>query len=116
MSSKKEEVWNMAIRTCPDGHKMTKNNIYQKIKNGNAYSECKACRKVRRDKAADGLKRFHAGKKAVSQMQVVTEDITGIKNCPKCEGILRWGEDSRLDDEVSCVYCGWRPSARTVSL
>ena len=106
----------MAIRTCPDGHKMTKNNTYQKIKNGNAYSECKACRKGRSDKVVEGLKRFHDGKKAVRHMEVISEDTSKYSCCPRCEGVLRWGEDSALDDKVSCIYCGWRPSAKTVSL
>mgnify|MGYP001579276776 FL=1 len=105
----------MAIKICPAGHKMTKNNTYQKTRNKRVYTECVTCRKDRRTKVVQGLKRFHEGKKAVSQMEVITEDVTGITNCRKCEGILRWGEDSRLDDAVSCVYCGWRPSARTVS-
>ena len=56
-----------------------------------------------------------ADQKRISQLEVIAEDVSGITNCRKCNGILKWGEGSRLDDLVSCVYCGWRPSAKTVS-
>ena len=50
--------------------------------------------------------------KRLSKRQVIVEDTSHITACPKCAGILRWGEDSRYEDAVLCVYCGWRPSAK----
>ena len=103
-----------AAKNCPTGqHKMTAENTYWHKKHGGTYSVCRKCRDIQ----AKERKKYsftRADQKRISQMDVVTEDITGITNCPKCEGILRWGEDSRLDDAVSCVYCGWRPSATVV--
>ena len=102
-----------ALKNCPYGHKMTVENTYWHKKHGGTYAVCRKCREVQ----AKERKKFRftkADQKKISQLEVVTEDITGITNCPKCEGILRWGEDSRLDDAVSCVYCGWRPSAKVM--
>ena len=48
----------------------------------------------------------------IAKLDVIVEDVSGIESCPKCEGILRWGQDTRLEDVVSCIYCGWRPSAK----
>jgi hypothetical protein len=48
----------------------------------------------------------------IAKLDVIGEDVRGIESCPRCEGILRWGEDSRYEDIVSCVYCGWRPQAK----
>jgi|TARA_R110000822_G_scaffold258958_1_gene384116 hypothetical protein len=102
-----------ALKNCPAGHKMTTDNTYWQNKHGNAYPVCRECKQIQ----AKERKKYSftkADQKRISQMEVVTEDITGITNCPKCEGILKWGEDSRLDDKVACVYCGWRPSAKVV--
>ena len=102
-----------ALKNCPAGHKMSKDNTYWQRKHGYGYAVCRECKQVQ----AKERKKYSftkADQKRISQMDVVTEDITGIKNCPRCEGILRWGEDSRQDDLVSCVYCGWRPSAKVV--
>lgn len=114
-----------AVKKCPAGHRMTTDNTadgsevitLQDAANSNAtfgtYAVCRECRDIQ---AKERKKHRFTKKdqKRISQSEVVTEDITGITNCPKCEGILRWGEDSRLDDAVSCVYCGWRPSAKVV--
>ena len=48
----------------------------------------------------------------IAKLDVIVEDVSGIKSCPKCEGILMWGRDTRYEDVVSCIYCGWRPSAK----
>lgn len=48
----------------------------------------------------------------VAKLDVIVEDVSGIESCPKCEGILMWGRDTRYEDAVSCVHCGWRPSAK----
>ena len=53
-----------------------------------------------------------AEQRQIAKRDVIAEDTSKLTACPRCEGILKWGEDSRLDDLVSCVYCGWRPSAR----
>jgi hypothetical protein len=101
------------LKNCPAGHKMTTDNTYWQSKHGNAYAVCRLCKQVQ----AKERKKYSftkADQKQIAQMEVVTEDISGIKNCPKCEGILKWGEDNRQDDLVSCVYCGWRPSAKVV--
>ena len=50
--------------------------------------------------------------RALSKSNVIVEDISGIESCPKCEGILRWAEDTRYEDAVACICCGWRPSAK----
>lgn len=50
--------------------------------------------------------------RALAKSNVIVEDISQITACPKCAGILRWAEDIRYEDVVSCFYCGWRPSAR----
>ena len=50
--------------------------------------------------------------KRLRMSAVIVEDVSGLESCPKCAGILRWGQDTRLEDVVSCVYCGWRPGAR----
>ena len=92
---------------------MSKDNTYWQNKHGNVYAICRQCKVIR----AKERKKYSFTKQdqqRIAQMQVVTEDISGITNCPKCEGILKWGEDSRLDDKVACVYCGWRPSAKVM--
>jgi hypothetical protein len=48
----------------------------------------------------------------IAKLDVIVEDVSGVESCPKCAGILRWGRDTRYEDAVSCVYCGWRPSAK----
>ena len=50
--------------------------------------------------------------RALAKSDVIVEDVSGIESCPKCEGILRWAVDIRYEDVVSCLYCGWRPSAK----
>ena len=53
-----------------------------------------------------------AEQRQIAKREVIVEDISGIESCPKCAGILRWGRDTRYEDAVSCIYCGWRPGAR----
>ena len=48
----------------------------------------------------------------IAKLDVIVEDVSGTESCPKCEGILRWAVDIRYEDVVSCLYCGWRPSAK----
>ena len=48
----------------------------------------------------------------LAKSSVGVEDVSGLERCPKCAGILRGGQDTRREDVVSCVYCGWRPGAR----
>ena len=50
--------------------------------------------------------------RALATAVIHVEAVSGLESCPKCAGILRWGQDTRLEDVVSCVYCGWRPGAR----
>ena len=101
----------LTAKKCIAGHTMTKVNTYDRSKHGFNYKECRECIRLAR------LTRQRAGytvddQKRISKMAVIPEDISGISACPKCEGVLRWSDDSRLEDEVSCIYCGWRPSAR----
>ena len=104
-----------ALKNCPAGHKMTGDNTYWHNKHGNAYAVCRECRH-RQAKERKKHRFTKADQKRISQMDVITEDITGISNCPKCEGILKWGEGGKYEDLVSCVYCGWRPSAKVLEL
>ncbi len=96
------------LRNCTAGHKMTVENTYHHKQHGHTYDECRECIKVSRK---NGSRHSVADQRRIAKIDIIAEDITGITNCPKCEGILRWGEDSRLEDAVSCIYCGWRPSA-----
>jgi hypothetical protein len=50
--------------------------------------------------------------KRLRMSDVIVEDVSGVESCPRCAGILRWGQDTRLEDVVSCIYCGWRPGAK----
>ena len=50
----------------------------------------------------------------LAKSSVVVEDVSGLESCPKCSGVLRWGEGTWLEDVVWCLYCGWRPVARLV--
>jgi len=100
-----------SLENCPAGHKMTGGNTYWQNKHGNAYAVCRECKAVQ----AKERKKYSftvADQKRISQLEVIAEDVSDITNCRKCKGILKWGEGSRLDDLVSCVYCGWRPSAK----
>ena len=106
---------NRTLKKCPAGHKMTTDNTYWHKKHGGTYAVCRECRDIQA-KERKKYRFTRLDQKRISQMDVVSEDITGITNCPRCEGILKWGEDSRFDDKVACVYCGWRPSAAMVEL
>jgi hypothetical protein len=53
-------------------------------------------------------------RRQIARLDVIVEDVSKVESCPKCAGILRWGRDTRYEDAVSCLYCGWRPSARLV--
>ena len=48
----------------------------------------------------------------IAKLDVIVEDVSGIESCPKCEGILRWAVDTRYEDAVYCIHCGWRPNAK----
>ena len=47
-----------------------------------------------------------------AKMEVVQEDTSKLTACPKCGGILKWGIDPKVEDSVSCLYCGWLPNSR----
>ena len=94
-------------KKCIANHTMTEANTYDRSKHGFNYKECRECIRLSRSNSYTV-----ADQRRIARIDIIAEDITGITNCPKCEGILRWGEDSRLEDAVSCIYCGWRPSAR----
>ena len=99
------------IDKCSAGHKMTARNTYHRQKHGSTYPECRECiRLARKNRSVNGYTRGE--QKRLSKHDVIVEDISNITACPKCAGILRWsGEDSRVQDAVSCILCGWRPSA-----
>ena len=65
-----------ALKNCPAGHRMTTDNTYWHNKHGNAYAVCRLCKQVQ---AKERKKhRFtKADQKRISQLEVVTEDITG---------------------------------------
>lgn len=101
------------IDNCPSGHRLTAENTYWQKKHANTYKVCRACKQISaKDRKSNGYTK--ADQKQLSQMEIVTEDISGITNCPKCDGILKWGDDTRYDDLVACIACGWRPSAAVV--
>tara|TARA_R110002153_G_scaffold264652_1_gene426686 strand:+ start:889 stop:1227 length:339 start_codon:yes stop_codon:yes gene_type:complete len=101
------------IEKCPSGHRLTAENTYWQKKHANTYKVCRACKRIAaKDRKSNGYTK--ADQKQLSQMEIVTEDISGITNCPKCDGILKWGDDTRYDDLVACIACGWRPSAAVV--
>lgn len=95
------------VKRCKAGHKMTAENTYHHKKHGHIYDECRECIRLARPNGYTV-----ADQRRIARIDIIAEDISEIKNCPKCKGVLRWGEDSRLEDAVSCVYCGWRPSAK----
>ena len=97
---------------CRAGHPMTGENIYWHNKHGVSYAVCrtsKAARSRKRHKATSLTKteRVELSKRPVIQ----NYDVDRITNCPKCDGILKWAADPRLDDPVACIYCGWGPRA-----
>ena len=99
------------LDNCLAGHKMSKDNTYWNSKHGNSYAVCRQCKHIEA-KERKKHKFTRQDQLLIARMPVVKEDTSKLTACPRCEGILKWGEDSRLDDLVSCVYCGWRPSAR----
>lgn len=100
----------MATKTCPAGHKMTAENTYHHHKHGNTYKECRECKRLQA-KIRHRNRYTKKDQRVLSRQNVLEQDTTGITNCPKCKGILKWGEGSKYEDLVSCVYCGWRPTA-----
>ena len=101
----------MDAKKCIAGHRMTKDNTYQRSKHGFNYKECRECTRTAR------LNRHTHGytvddQKRISKIDVIADDVSDIKSCPKCTGLLTYGRGDHLEDAVSCVYCGWRPSAR----
>ena len=100
-----------ALKNCSAGHKMTTANTYHRRSHGQAARECRECTRLARKKRS----RYGYTKdeqKKLSKHDVIVEDTSQVTACPKCQGILKWGNDTRLEDKVWCVYCGWRPSAR----
>ena len=101
----------LTAKKCVIGHSMTKANTYDRSKHGFNYKECRECTRLAR------LTRHRAGytsddQKRISKMDVIADDTSQISSCPKCAGLLTYGRGDHLEDAVSCVYCGWRPSAR----
>jgi predicted RNA-binding Zn-ribbon protein involved in translation (DUF1610 family) len=102
------------LETCVAGHKMTTDNIYHRKKHGHTYPECRECiRLARKNHHSNGY--TVADQRRIAKLEVTVEDTSQITACPKCAGILKWGKDSRHEDAVSCIYCGWRPSAKLVT-
>jgi len=100
-----------ALKNCSAGHKMTGANTYHQQKHGVTVPECRECiRLARKNRSVNGYTRGE--QKRLSMRNVITEDTSQVTACPKCQGVLKWGDDTRLEDKVWCVYCGWRPSAR----
>ena len=98
-------------KKCIANHTMTKVNTYERSKHGVTYKECRECIRIAR------LNRHTYGytvddQKQISKMDVIADDVSEIKSCPKCTGLLTYGRGDHLEDAVSCIYCGWRPSAR----
>ena len=108
---RKELGMDIKAKKCIAGHAMTALNTYDRRKHGFNYKECKLCIREAR------LTRHRAGytsddQKRISKMDVIADDTSQITSCPKCAGLLTYGRGDHLEDAVSCVYCGWRPSAR----
>ena len=100
-----------ALKNCSAGHKMTGANTYHQQKHGSTFPECREC--IRLESKKRNVYGYTRGEQAeLAKHEVEVEDTSEMKVCPRCSGILKWGEDTRLEDAVSCVYCGWRPSAR----
>ena len=97
---------------CRAGHTMSTENIYWDSKHGVAYAVCRTCRAARTRKRYRETSLTKAERDELNKRPVIQNyNIKKITNCPKCDGILKWEQDSRLDDRVACVYCGWRPTA-----
>ena len=97
---------------CRAGHTMSTENIYWDSKHGVTYSVWRTYRTARtrkryRETALAKAERDELNKRPVIQ----NSNIEEATNCPKGDGILKWEQDSKLDDRVACVYCGWRPTA-----
>jgi len=95
------------MKKCKTGHKMTVENTYHRKQHGHVYKECRECIRLARPKGYTV-----ADQRQLAKIDIVAEDTSQISNCPKCKGVLKWGKDTRYEDAVSCVYCGWRPSAK----
>ncbi len=98
-------------KKCIANHTMTKVNTYERSKHGVIYKECRECIRLAR------LNRHTHGytvedRKRISKIDVIADDVSEIKSCTKCTGLLTYGRGDHLEDAVSCIYCGWRPSAR----
>ena len=97
---------------CRAGHPMTGENIYWHNKHGVSYADCRKCRTARRRKRHKETSLTKTERDELSKRPVIQNyNIKKITNCPKCDGILKWAADPRLDDPVACIYCGWRPTA-----
>ena len=100
-----------ALKNCSAGHAMSVNNTTYRQKHGITAPECRECIRLATKKRS-GYGYTRGEQKRLSKHDVIVEDTSNMTACPKCAGILRWsGEDSRVQDAVSCILCGWRPSA-----
>ena len=95
---------------CPVGHTMNTENTYWQRKHGNTYSVCRTCKRLA-SKKRQKFQYTRSEQLRIARSPVVHEDTTGLEKCPKCTGPLYLGAGNEYEDALSCVYCGWRPSA-----
>jgi ribosome-binding protein aMBF1 (putative translation factor) len=100
-----------ALKNCSAGHKMTGPNTYHQQKHGSTFPTCRECIRLEAKKRS-GYGYTRGEQKRLSKHDVEVEDTSEMKVCPKCSGRLRYGAGNFFEDAVSCIYCGWRPSAR----
>ena len=99
------------LENCPAGHKMTTENTYWQRKHGNTYAVCRECKRIAgRERNKQRYTKIEQNK--IAKRPVVQQDITGLTQCPKCDGRLRFGIGNEIEDALSCIYCGWRPNAQ----
>ena len=96
---------------CPVGHKMNTENTYWQRKHSNTYAVCRICKRIE-GKKRDVFRITRKDLREVAKSTVIPEDITGLQKCPKCLGRLHFGIGNEIEDALSCIYCGWRPSAQ----
>ena len=100
-----------ALKNCSAGHKMTGSNTYHQQKHGSTFPECREC--IRLESKKRNVYGYTRGEQVeLAKHDVEVEDTSEMKVCPKCSGRLRYGAGDFFEDAVSCIYCGWRPSAR----
>ncbi len=99
------------VENCSAGHKMTTENTYWQRKHGNAYAVCRECKRI----ASQERNKYRYTKveqNNIARRPVVQQDTKGLTQCPKCQGRLHFGVGNEIEDALSCIYCGWRPSAK----